>query len=76
MDVRSRLTSKGQITIPRLVRQRLGLRTGDDLEFVELAGEFHVRKAPQRPRFAAYRGYLKHLAGQDPDELVDDMRGK
>jgi len=31
---RSRLTSKGQTTIPLQVRERLGLRQGDAIEFV------------------------------------------
>lgn len=35
------LTSKGQITIPSEVREKLGVRTGDRVEFVELPdGEF------------------------------------
>lgn len=29
------MTSKGQITIPKVVRERLGLDTGDQIEFVE-----------------------------------------
>jgi antitoxin PrlF len=35
------LSSKGQITIPLAVRQKLGVATGDRVEFVELApGQF------------------------------------
>lgn len=30
------LTSKGQITIPKVVREALGVETGDRVEFVEL----------------------------------------
>ncbi|MFY9748038.1 MAG: AbrB/MazE/SpoVT family DNA-binding domain-containing protein [Acidobacteriaceae bacterium] len=35
----SRLSSKGQVTIPQEVRVRLGLRTGDRVEFVEEGGK-------------------------------------
>ena len=35
------LSSKGQITIPLAVRRKLGVATGDRVEFVELAeGQF------------------------------------
>lgn len=35
------LSSKGQITIPLVVRQKLGVTTGDRVEFVQLAeGQF------------------------------------
>lgn len=30
------ITSKGQITIPKSVRQRLGVNPGDRVEFIEL----------------------------------------
>ena len=33
MDARARVTSKGQVTIPKSVRQALGLREGDELLF-------------------------------------------
>ena len=40
------LTSKGQVTIPLEVRQRLGLDTGDRIEFVLLAdGEYAIKPA-------------------------------
>ena len=33
MDVAARLTSKGQVTIPRAVREALGLEEGDQVVF-------------------------------------------
>ena len=57
MDVGARMTSKGQITLPKSVREALGLRTGDRVlfrihrdravlakvpDFLELAGSVPV----------------------------------
>ena len=40
------LTSKGQVTIPAEVRQRMGLDTGDRIEFVELeSGGYAIQPA-------------------------------
>jgi antitoxin PrlF len=36
------LTSKGQITLPKAVRQRLGVGAGDRVEFIEADGGFLV----------------------------------
>jgi antitoxin PrlF len=33
MDVAARLTSKGQITLPKAIREALGLREGDQVVF-------------------------------------------
>jgi AbrB family looped-hinge helix DNA binding protein len=35
MVVRARVTSKGQVTLPVTLRDRLGIDAGDDLEFEE-----------------------------------------
>ena len=42
----SRLTSKGQTTVPREIRQRLGLKPGDALLYVEEAGRVVLLKQP------------------------------
>jgi len=71
-----RLTGKGQITIPKQVRDELGLRTGDEVDFVADAnGGYRLRKVLRTNPFARYRGHLTGLAGRTPDELVSDLRG-
>ena len=71
----AKVTSKGQITVPKAVRERLGLAPGDEIEFTEVGGQMVVRRHETGSRFEKYRGYLKHLKGQDPDALVEEMRG-
>lgn len=39
------LTSKGQVTVPADVRERLGLESGDRIEFVEIDGGFAIKPA-------------------------------
>lgn len=43
--VAGRLTSKGQITIPKEVRDRMGLKAGDKVEFFEEGDRTVVRRA-------------------------------
>ncbi len=73
---RTKLTSKGQVTIPKDVRDRLGLRPGDEIEFVEDKSGYRVEKRVPVSPFRKYRGYLKDLAGRATDELVEGMRGE
>lgn len=44
-----RVTSKGQVTIPKAIRDEFGLLPGSEVEFVKEGGEVRVRKA--LPRF-------------------------
>ena len=45
------LTSKGQITLPKVVRERLGVEAGDKVEFVETEpGGFRVIAATRDVR--------------------------
>ena len=55
------LTSKGQVTIPVEVRRRMGLSTGDRIEFVELDdGGFAIRPAVNDVR--SLKGLLRKPA--------------
>lgn len=40
-----KITSKGQVTIPKELRERFGLLPGSEVEFVPGEGEIRVRKA-------------------------------
>ena len=41
------MTSKGQVTIPRIVREALGLHQGDPILFEERDGLVIIRKRPR-----------------------------
>lgn len=64
----STISSKGQITVPREVRNRLGLRPGDRVEFVVEQGRTTIRPAgaPENP-FQKYVGALR--AFRDAGEI-------
>ena len=58
----STLTSKGQVTIPKTVRERLHLRTGDKLDFrVEEDGT--IRVCPIARKVSEIFGLLAEKAG-------------
>ncbi|WP_411280329.1 AbrB/MazE/SpoVT family DNA-binding domain-containing protein [Gemmatimonas sp.] len=54
------VTSKGQITIPADVRRRLGLESGDRVEFVEVDGGFAIKPASEDVR--VLKGLLRKPA--------------
>lgn len=69
----STLTSKGQITIPREVRDRLGLREGDRVVFqFDEHGNLTLRQEAQSP-LGRLPGLLKHLA-KDCPVTIEEMK--
>ena len=71
----STISSKGQITVPKAVRDRLGLRAGTRVEF-ELVGRGVMlrkgRAGGARP-VDLVRGILTRRAATD--RVIDDLRG-
>jgi antitoxin PrlF len=73
----SRMTSKGQITVPQEIRQRLGLREGDRIEFVAEDRRTIVRRAQAKENpFEEYVGVLGTFpkGKKQINEWVRDMR--
>jgi len=52
----ARITSKGQVTVPREVRRVLGVKSGDRLIFEGDGKGIRVRAVRTRSGFAKYRG--------------------
>lgn len=67
----SKMTSKYQATIPRPVRDRLGLGAGDRIEFVIDEGGVRVRKAiPADPELAALEATLAPEWNSEEDDAA------
>lgn len=59
MGIESRISSKGQTTIPAEVREKLGLHTGDRIAFIELEQGYLIipRNRPVDVLFGALEEY-------------------
>lgn len=69
------LTQKGQVTIPKAIRERLGVAPGDSVEFaVNDRGEVTVRPAAQAFDREAYGRELEALIGiAGPGPSTEDV---
>jgi AbrB family looped-hinge helix DNA binding protein len=63
VDVTAKMTSKGQVTVPKAVRDALGLETGDDVVFRVADGRAELARTPD----------FLSLAGSIP--VPEDRRG-
>ena len=73
----SRVTSKGQVTIPHEIRAILKIHSGDEVSFELETGKVVLKKkAASIKNIKKYVGYLKHLSGRDSDHILNEMRGR
>jgi AbrB family looped-hinge helix DNA binding protein len=66
-----RVTTKGQVTIPRDVREALGISPETEIEFIEEEGRFYIKKtnSPSITRkFKKLRGIAS--ANMSTDEIM------
>lgn len=56
MRKQAKVTSKGQVTIPREIRRRLGVRAGDRLQFEDDGNGVRVTPVRTEDPFEKYRG--------------------
>jgi antitoxin PrlF len=70
------LTTRGRITIPKEIRDRMGLRAGDKVVFVENSGSFILKKSVANSPFDPWVGFLENPTGETVDEIIEDLRGR
>ena len=69
----SRLTEKGQVTIPKPLRESLGLEAGHELEFEEREGTLIVRRRAQADPLRSLVGLVRERV--DIDAYLEETRG-
>jgi AbrB family looped-hinge helix DNA binding protein len=65
-----RLTSKGQVTIPKHIREKLGLRPGIHVEFDIVSDSVRIRKTKDQN---SGRRLVEHLRGRGTGKLTTDQ---
>lgn len=69
----ARITSKGQVTIPKRIRERLGLDEGEEIEFVLTDdGELMVRL--KKPAMDRLREVKDTIAAHHDEIDIDELR--
>ena len=70
----SRVTEKGQVTIPKEVREELGIQPGDEVVFEETETGYVVRKEVADSRFEKWRGVAD--AEESVAARMAELRGR
>jgi AbrB family looped-hinge helix DNA binding protein len=75
IEKQARITSKGQITVPREVRRMLGVSTGDRLLFESDGKDIRVRPVRNKSAFSKYRGIGNPGIGSGKKHISQWLRG-
>lgn len=77
-----RVTEKGQVTIPKEIRERLGIKPGSDVEFVVAdKGVMLVKNGDTTDAFEDFDAWARSVQGvfdtngMTADDYVDRLRG-
>ena len=70
-----RVTTKGQVTIPRNIREILGITAETDVDFLEENGKFYITKIDKpnlKGKIKKFRGIA--TAGMSTEEIMNLTR--
>jgi AbrB family looped-hinge helix DNA binding protein len=69
----SRVSEKGQVTVPKSLREQLDIRPGDELDFVEENGRLVALKSTRQDPVDTVYGSVD--LGRSTDEIIRELRG-
>jgi antitoxin PrlF len=67
------VSEKGQVTVPKPLRDRLDIRAGDELDFSEEGGRLVVLKSTRQDPVETVYGSVD--LGRSTDEIIRELRG-
>ncbi|MBX3028908.1 MAG: AbrB/MazE/SpoVT family DNA-binding domain-containing protein [Chloroflexi bacterium] len=75
--MKATLGERGQVVIPKPLRDSMGLRPGQQLELVETDGRIIVTKtAPDDDPIESVRGAIRLPEGWDTNRWFEEVRGR
>lgn len=69
-----KVSERGQVTIPKKIRDKFGLDFNVEIEIIEANGEVKLRKKSKEHPVDKVTGILK--SPMDADKFLDEIRGK
>jgi len=75
----AKVTSKGQITIPRDIRVKMDLKKGDKILFFEENGKYFLQNSASialKTIQNAMKGEAEHAGLNDPDDVVKYIKSR
>lgn len=78
-----KISDRGQVTIPKAIREQFGLRTGMDVEFRIVNGAILLARVPKKLDSLKWKGRCKdsfaelgYTGSGAVDRFIDDVRGR
>jgi AbrB family looped-hinge helix DNA binding protein len=75
-----KIGERGQVTIPKKIRERFALSPATEVEFQVIKGSIVLKKAPRKLALRKWKGRCKdsfaQLGYSSVDTFLDDVRGR
>jgi AbrB family looped-hinge helix DNA binding protein len=75
-----KIGERGQVTVPKEIRERFGLNPHTEVEFEVVHGSIVLKKAPKKLGIRKWKGRcansFSELGYSSVDKFIDDVRGR